>query len=230
MNREVALILEHVPFFKGISPPAAEAVSSRMVPRSAPAGTMLFRQGDAPRGVYVLVDGEVEIYRMTSDGREQIIHTERPVKLVAELPLLDGQPYPASGRSSADSRLYFLSADDFRRLYREHPEITDQIIASLGGRLRKLLGMIEKVSLKEVPSRVAMAVLECAREAGQLRPGGRFAMPRTQAQLASELATSRETVARALGSFREAGWIRQRGREVELLDVPALEGVVRDGL
>lgn len=230
MNPEVALILEKVPFFKGISEAAASAVAGRLVPRRAPAGTLLFRKGEAPRGVYILVDGEVEIYRMTSDGREQILHTERPVKLVAELPLLDGGSYPASGRTPVESRLYFLSLDDFRRLYREHPEITDQIIATLGQRLRKLLGLLEKISLREVPSRVALALLECARDAGQSRNGGAFSMPRTQAQMAAELATSRETVARALASFREAGWIRQRGREVEILDLRALEGVVQDGL
>ena len=89
-------------------------------------------------------------------------------------------------------------------------------------------GVLMGVAVTIAPAR--MALLECAREAGQLRTGGRFSMPRTQAQMASELATSRETVARALGRFREAGWIRQRGREVELLDVGALEVVVRDGL
>jgi len=229
MTDEVLLALERVPFFQGISPRAADAVASRMVPRSITAGTQLFRAGEDARGVYILLSGEVEIYRMTSDGREQIIHTEYPVKPVAELPLLDGQPYPASGRASVDSRVLFLSDDDFRRLYREHPEIADRIIRTLGTRLRTLIHLVEKVSLKDVSSRVAMAILDCAKDAGELRPGGEFRMVRTQAQLASELATSRETVARALGSFREQRWIDQRGRDVVLIDPAALEAVVKGG-
>ena len=55
MNPEVALILEKVPFFKGISEAAASAVAGRLVPRRAPAGTLLFRKGEAPRGDSVVV-------------------------------------------------------------------------------------------------------------------------------------------------------------------------------
>jgi CRP-like cAMP-binding protein len=229
MTDEVLLALERVPFFQGISPRAANAVAERMVPRSIPSGTQLFRAGEEARGVYILLSGAVDIYRISTDGREQIIHTEYPVKPVAELPMLDGEPYPASGRVSEDARVLFLSADDFRRLYREHPEIADRIIKILGQRLRKLIHLVEKVSLKDVPSRVAMAILDCAKEMDQLRPGGTFRMVRTQSQLAAELATSRETVARALASFRESGWINQRGREVVLVDPAALEQVVKGG-
>jgi CRP/FNR family transcriptional regulator len=226
MTEEVLLALDKIPFFQGISSAAATAVAERMVPRTVSAGTILFRSGDEARGVYILLDGEIDIYRTGVDGRQQIIHTEHPVKPIAELPMLDGQPYPASGRASVNSRLLFLSADDFRRLYREHPEIADRIIRILGKRLRNLIHLVDKVSMRDVPQRVAMAILDCAREAGQLRPGGQFRMVRTQAQLAAELATSRETVARALKRFRSEGWIEQQGRDVVLADPSALEALV----
>jgi len=194
-----------------------------MVRRSIPAGSILFRKGESARGVYILWKGRIEIYRCTADGREQIIHSEIPVQSVAELPVFDGGEYPAAARTAEDSELYFLSLEDFQRLYREHPEIADAVIQNLGLRLRKLVNLLETVSLRSIPSRVAKALLEIAERAGRLRDGGAFRLPRTQTELAHELATSRESVARALGEFRKRGLIDTDGPEVTLLSVRGLE-------
>jgi CRP/FNR family transcriptional regulator len=221
--------LKSISFFRSISDETLEVVARRMVPRSVPAGRILFRKGEPCRGVYLLVEGEVEIYRSSSDGREQVIHTEVPVRSIAELPLFDGGPYPASARATEDSRVHFLSLDDFQRLYHEHPEIADSVIRSLGHRLRTLVKLVEKISLKSIPARVATVLLEVAEEAGALEDGGSFTLNRTQAELARMLATTRESVARALADFRNEEIIEQKGRRVTLLSVTALEDVALEG-
>ena len=215
--------LERVSFFRDLSRPALEAVSARMVFRSLPSGHLLFKAGEPSRGAHILVTGRVEIYRATADGREQILHAETPVESIAELPLFDGGAYPASARTTEPSELYFLSLDDFQRLYREHPEIADAVIRNLGRRLRSLVKLVEKVSLKSVPGRVAATLLEMAERSAVRVDGGSFTLRRTQAELAHELATSRESVARALAEFRRNGWIEQEGPSVTLRSVIALE-------
>lgn len=217
--------LARVSFFKGLSPGAVDLIAQRMIHRSIPQGTILFRKGEAARGVYLLVKGRVEIFRSTADGREQILHTETPVSSIAELPLFDGGSYPASGRTAEDSELFFLSLDDFQRLYREHPEIADAVIRNLGVRLRKLVGVVEKISLRSVPGRVAKALLEAAERTGTRKDGGSFELSRTQSELAQELATSRESVARALGEMRRHGIISTRGRKVTIRSLRALVDV-----
>ena len=219
--------LRKVSFFRDLSEEALELVARRMVYRAAPAGTILFRKGEPARGVYLLVKGRVEIYRSTADGREQVLHSETPVQSVAELPVFDEGEYPASGRTSEDSELYFLSRDDFERLYREHPEIADAVIRNLGRRLRKLVHVVEKVTLRSVPSRVAKTLLEVAERSGALMEGGRFSLPRTQSALAHELATSRESVARALGDLRRCGFIETEGRQVTIRSLRGLEDVAQ---
>ena len=179
MKRTPAEELKGISFFRDLSPKALGLVSERMVHRTVPAGTILFRKGEQARGVYVLVKGRVEIYRSTADGREQVLHSETPVQSVAELPVFDGGSYPASGRAAENSELYFLSVDDFQRLYREHPQIADAIIRDLGRRLRGLVNVLEKVSLRSVPSRVAKTLLEQAERAGAVEDGGSFSLSRT---------------------------------------------------
>jgi len=220
--------LRGVSFFRDLSDEALDLVAQRMVHRSAPAGCILFRKGEAARGVYLLVKGRIEIYRSTPDGREQVLHSETPVQSVAELPIFDGGEYPASGRTAEDSELYFLSLDDFQRLYREHPEISDAVIRNLGLRLRSLVKVVEKVSLRSVPSRVAKSLLELAEGAGVLRDGGKFTLSKTQSDLAHELATSRESVARALGVLRRRGIIATEGRRVTILSLADLEDQARE--
>ena len=179
MIKNPAEQLKGISFFRDLSKETLDLVSDRMVHRHVPAGTILFRKGEQARGVYVLVEGLVEVYRSTADGREQVLHSETPVQSVAELPVFDGGPYPASCRTAEDSELYFLSIDDFQRLYREHPEIADAVIRSLGQRLRALVNVVEKVSLRSVPSRVAKTLLEQAEKKGVTSDGGTFTLSGT---------------------------------------------------
>jgi len=217
--------LRSVSIFRELSPEAMEVVAARMIRRSVAEGSILFRKGETARGVYILVKGRVEIYRSTADGREQVLHSETPIHSVAELPIFDGGEYPASGRTAEDSEVYFLSLDDFQRLYREHPEIADAVIRNLGRRLRKLVRVVEKISLRSVPGRVAKTLLELAEKGGAAKDGGTFRLARTQAELAHELATSRESVARALGAMRTEGIIATEGGEVTILSLRGLEDV-----
>ena len=219
--------LKDISFFRDLTPEALDLVCERMVHRAAPAGSILFRKGELARGVYVLVRGRVEIYRSTADGREQVLHSETPVQSVAELPVFDGGSYPASGRAAEDSELYFLSVDDFQRLYREHPEIADAVIRNLGQRLRALVNVVEKVSLRTVPSRVAKTLLEQAEREGSLEDGSSFRLSKTQSDLAHELATSRESVARALGDLRRKGIISTEGRRITILSLAELADLAR---
>ena len=222
MLRKIVEELKGVSFFQELSPEAFEMVLQRMVRRRIPSGTTLFRKGEQARGVYLLYQGQVEIYRSTADGREQVLHVENPVQSIAELPVFDGGPYPASGRTAEDSEVYFLSIDDFQRLYREHPEISDAVIRNLGQRLRALVGVVEKISLRSVPERVAKSLLEGAEKERAARDGGTFTLQGTQSDLAHLLATSRESVARALGDLRRKGVISTEGRSVTIKSLSKL--------
>ncbi len=229
MSSTIVDQLKKVSFFRDLSPEALELVFQRMVQRRLPSGTILFRKGEQARGVYVLVSGEVEIYRSTADGREQVLHVESPVQSIAELPVFDGGAYPASGRTAEDSVVFFLSIDDFQRLYREHPEISDAVIRSLGQRLRALVGVVERISLRSVPGRVAKILIDNAEREGAAMDGGTFTLPGTQSDLAHLLATSRESVARALGDLRRKGIISTEGRRVTIRSLSRLVDLAEGG-
>lgn len=218
-------ILQNLRLFRGLGEEALRAVGSRSVFRSLPRDAVLFRRGEPCHGLYTVVAGRVRVYRASRDGREQVLHVQGPGQPLAEVPLFDAGPYPASARAEEDSRVLFLPIDDFQYLYQTHPEISDSIIRELGRRLRRMVGLVEKISLKDVPARVALTLLEHGERAGRLRDGVEFDLPRTQEAMAAELATTRESVARALARFRRDGIIAQQRARVRILSLERLEEV-----
>lgn len=222
---DVIPILRRLPMFRDLSDEALAEVAGRMLLRELPENTQLFREGEPSRGLFVILDGSVMVYRSTPDGREQVLHVEGPKHTLAELPLLDGAPYPASARAAEDSVILFLPRDSFQLLYRTNPEIADAVIRDLGTRLRRLVRLVDRVTLKDVPARVAAALLDEASAAGAARDGAEFEIPVTQEAMANALATTRESVGRALARFRDRGFIEQVGARVRLLDLAGLQEV-----
>lgn len=218
-------LLQSLPLFSGLSDASLAAVVDRTFERTYPRGAMVFRKDENCHGLYVVLEGQVKIYRSSPDGREQVLHIEGPGQPLAELPLFDGGPYPASARTLTASRLLFLPLDAFQSLYRQNPEIADVVIHDLGRRLRRLVALVHRVSLKDVGARVATALVDYAEAASAFRDGAVFLLPRTQEELAAELATTRESVARGLARLRRAGIIEQDGPHIRILAADRLAAV-----
>jgi CRP/FNR family transcriptional regulator, cyclic AMP receptor protein len=219
---EAERALAKLPLFAGLPPAVLQAVAARTVTREVPRDTQLWRRGDPCPGLHLVLSGRVRVYRASLDGREQVLHTQGPGQALAEVPLFDGGPYPASARATEDTRLLFLARADFQAVYRSHPELMDAVVGELGRRLRRMVTLLENVSLKDVYARVAATVLEHAEATGALADGGALTLPRTQEELAAELGTTRESVARALARLRREGAIRQSGRRVQIESVALL--------
>jgi CRP-like cAMP-binding protein len=218
-----AELLSGLRLFSELEPAVLARVAERCVVRSVPNRKLLFRMGEPCEGLWVVIRGRVRVYRANRDGREQVLHDQGPGQPLAEVPLFDGGPYPASARAEEASELVFLARGDFEALYRSEPAIADAVIRELGRRLRGAVRLIEKISLRDVPSRVGLTLLEYAEGSGagdRTRP---FTLPRTQTELAESLAATRESVARALRTLREEGLIEQEGARVRIPDPEALE-------
>ncbi len=215
-------MLAGLSLFRGVPADSLEALAGEVQIRRTPRLKPLFRKGEPCDGMWVVARGQVRIFRANREGREQVIHMRAPGDSLAEVPLLDGGPYPAHARAEEDSVLLFLPRYAFERLYRSHPDIAEAVIRELGRRLRRMVGLLERISLRDVPSRVGLTLIELSQRGGG-DSGTGFTLPHTQMELAEQLATTRESVARALRTLREEGWIEQEGAHVRILDAEGLE-------
>jgi CRP-like cAMP-binding protein len=226
---DVRALLSGIPLFAEVDPGAIERMAERCVTRTVGAGHLLFRAGDPCRGLYVLASGRVRIFRVNSDGREQVLHIEAPGRPVAELPLLDGGAYPASAMTLEPATLVFLPREVFQALYRTNPDAADAIIHALAKRLRHLVQLTETLAFRDVAARLALLLAGYAERQGEEGPDGvRLALDRTQEELALEIGTARESVSRAFRQLERRGLVVREGPERLLIpDVRALREISR---
>ncbi len=187
-------------------------------------GEVLFLRGEPCHGLYIVLEGAVRVYNSSSNGREQVIGVERSGSVIGELPLFDGGNQPYSAEAMSPSRLLFIPRDHFLSVMHAHPEMMQAALRALAIRVRRLLHLVEELSLHEVPERVARYLLSQAKERGAC-----FTLDYTHAELAAQLGTVREVVTRTLNRFRKAGWIAVQNGQITVIDPEALQALASSG-
>lgn len=216
-------VLRRVQIFSGLSETELEFLSQRAVPRTYTKGEIVFTEGDPCAGLFVIESGEVRIFKSSPGGREQILAVEGPGSSVAELPLFDGGNYPASTAAVKDARIYFISKQDFHSLCLVHPQVPLKVLKVVGGRLRRLVGIIEELSFTTVRSRLISVLVRRAKAGKKTREGIEIELPASNQELASEIGTVRELVSRNLSRLQAEELIRMEGKTVTIPDLKRLQ-------
>ncbi|HEY0971900.1 MAG TPA: Crp/Fnr family transcriptional regulator [Gemmatimonadales bacterium] len=229
---DVVALLRGLPIFAELEDDVLRRLAERCVARSVGEGHVLFTTGEPCRGLYVVETGRVRIYRTSPEGREQVLHVEGAGRPVAELPLFDGGPYPASAVTLEPTRLVFLPRPDFERLYRDNPDVAHAVIRGLGRRLRHLVQVTQTLAFRDVAARLAMLLADYADRIGTpSRDGGvELVLERTQEELSLEIGTARESVSRAFRQLRKKGLVETPGgQRLRIPDVERLRAMARGG-
>lgn len=207
-------LLKSVTLFADLEEEELERFSHVAVPRSFPAGTRVFHEGDDSDACYIVKDGSFRVTREHSDGRAITLATLGPGEIFGELAMLDGDQRSASAEALTDGDLLALPANDVRALLARHPEISLKLVAGLVRRLRAANVRLSRQSFQTVPSRVAGILAQLSREAqadGDAEEEVTIEM--NQTDLAQLAGTSRESVSRFLAELERAGVVRSgRGR------------------
>lgn len=220
---DLVAILGEIPFFRDLDRRSLQELALATRVLSFEKGTDLFTEGEPCRGMFLVLSGQVKIFRSALSGREQILAIETPGAVVAELPLIDGEPYPASCSALADSKLLLVPRDAFEELLSRKPQLALGVMRLLGGRLRQLVRLVEDLSLLEVPQRLARYLLELSE-----RRGTTFRLDLSNQEIAARLGTVREIVSRNLHRLRNEGAIAIEGREITILDEEALRELAEE--
>lgn len=224
MSDAIEKVLRKTPLFAALSDDEMTALRRRVSGKTYDRGELLFNEGDPCRGLYIVGRGKVRIFKLSASGREQILSVEGPGNSFAELPVFDGGNYPASAAVSEESELLFISRKDFQEFCREHPEVGLKVIAVVGSRLRRLVGIIEDLSFTTVRQRLIALIVRLAQASStRTSDGVHVELNKTQQDLAAELGTVRELVSRNLGRLQAEGYLDVNGRNIIVKDLPGLQ-------
>jgi CRP/FNR family transcriptional regulator, dissimilatory nitrate respiration regulator len=215
--------LRGIPLFSALSDTDLNALRVCSMAAHYPRDTVLFRDGDAYHGFYVVLSGGVKIYKLTRGGRETVLHIMRPFNALAEIPMFVGGGYPAYAVTLEDSELLCVYRDGFLNLLRAEPELSFRMLAGLSRRLKTLGEQVEKLTAYDVKTRLARYLVDEYDRQREGRLADVVVLPTSKSLLAAHLGTIVETLSRALKRLETEGLIRVSGKKVFLLDVARLK-------
>ena len=216
MSPELVDLLSRSSLFRGL--PSADLAALGDIGRLRPMakGEVLFLAGDPADAFFLVVTGRVKLAQTSPAGREQILHVHGPAETFAEGTLPEGSRYPATAIATEEGAVLRFPVEAFRGLLGRRPGIAANLVARLSQRLREMAALVEDLSLREVPARLARHLLELA--GGAPADGTVVRLPGTKGDLASRLGTRPETLSRALRRLSDAGLIDVDGGQLRLLD------------
>jgi len=216
MNVQAAL--RNCPLFAGLDDAQIEQIAAIGRTRRAERGELLFADGDPADGFYVVLSGRVKVYKLSADGKERILHIVPPGQNFADAAIFGSGEFPACAEPTESSLLLFLPKAEFLDLLRSQPQMAINMIAGLSRFLRQFATQIEELTFKDVPARLARALLELCP-----RGSDRVTLAISKGQLASNLGTVSETLSRTFRKLSEEGVIAVQGKTITLLDPARLE-------
>jgi len=206
--------------FSGLSDAELDKVNNIAILKSFARSESIFFEGDEGDGFYMVAEGRVKIFKMSLDGKEQILHIFGPGEPFGEVPIFHGQPFPANAMALVKSKLLFFPRTEFIELVTANPSLALNMLAMLSLRLRRFATQIENLSLKEVPGRLAAYLIYLGEEQGS---PDQVTLDIPKGQLASLLGTIPETLSRIFAKMSEEGLIRVEGRTIYIDDFEGLQ-------
>jgi len=227
---EILSAVHRTPLFSALSDAAVQSLLSEGLRVKVPAGKLLFMQGGEADRFYTVLTGRVKIFQLSPRGDEQILHLYGPGDTFGEAAMLMGGSFPASAEATVDSTVLDIRRQALRQAIKSSPELAMGMLAGLSSKLREFTRLIEQLSLKEVPARLAAALLA---EVMQTKPppqGRRtFTLKQTKRHLAGQIGTAPETLSRAFAKLKADGVIKVSGPEITILDMDALRDAAENG-
>ena len=222
-------LIEHIAsisLFNGLPADQIEALATITIENTCSKGESIFYEDEPATGFYGIISGRVKVFKLSSEGREQILHIFGPGEVFGEVPVFAGKKYPASADAMEASRVLFFPRDSLIRLIEKSPTIALDMLAVLSRRLRSFTSMIDDLSLREVPGRLARHLLYLSE---QRQHSQDLELNITKGQLASLLGTIPETLSRILTKMTEQGIIESDGRKIRILERDVVEELA-DGI
>ena len=186
--------------------------------RHLPGGSQVFAPSQRAQAFYVILAGKVKVYKLSARGDEQILHLYGPGDTFGEAAMWAGIRYPAHAEALVDSTLLVVTRSLLKDLIAGNADLAMDMLAGMSAKLWEFNQLIEQLSLKEVPARLASMLLEMPAKAGT----NTIVLKQTKRELAAQIGTIAETLSRALKKLKAAGLIEVNGPEITIVDPDGL--------
>ncbi len=222
---EILEYLDRLPLFSKIEEAAAQALANASYLRPLDKGQVLFCQSDAAEAAYVVESGEISIVLDSPDGRELVIDEMRTGEIFGEIGLLTKKAHSAGAIARQNSRLLVIPRDAFLAAIDRDPRLARRLLDITAHRLHRSAAREMALAFMDAQARLARHLLFL-----EQREQEKGYVTASQEELARGTGLIRQTVAKALGSWRRRGWLLTGRGRILILDRKALEQLERSPL
>lgn len=208
-----------VPIFNHLQTEELAFIANKAIMRKYERGELIYRSGDLSDQLFIVQKGKAKVYRLSKEGREQLVRILLPGDFAGELALFSAVENDSYAEALDTTHICTIKRHDVQELLEKYPAISLHILSELARRLDTSEKQTAIISSEPVNARIGKYLLALANQTGK----NSFNLPMSRKNMASFLGTSPETVSRKLRDFEEAGWILQNGpRKITILDADAL--------
>jgi len=224
---DVTEVLQKTALFSSLSQSEVQSLAAKTVRKILGAGEFLFHEGDACKGFHIVARGQVRLFKTSASGREQVLAVNVAGESVAEIPVFDDGPYPASAVAIEETEIAFISRKDFREYCVAHPEVGLKVLAFVGARLRRLVAISEELSFTTTRQRLVSVLVRVAQSNGRKTERGiEVLLPGSNQELANQLGTVREVISRNLMRLQAEGLLEVDARQIVIKDAKGLAALL----
>ena len=219
--------LRHSGFFCDLPKHSLEDLDRVKYASAYPQGAVLFVEGQPPRGVYIVCSGRVKLSTTSRDGKTLILRIAQPGEILGLHATVAGKPYELTAETLQSSQLDFVRRDDFLKFLQNHADACLHAAQHLSQNCQSAYEMIRSLGLSHsVSEKLARLLLEWAADGEATEDGVRIKVSLTHEEIAQLIGTSRETVTRVLGEFRDKQLAQLRGSTLWIQNKAGLERLI----
>ena len=227
MTFPIAETLRKSPLFANLPPDDLRRVEGIASVRRHAKKESVFREGDRADGFFVVASGRVKVFKLSEEGKEQVLHLLGPGQSFAEATIFEGGTYPAHAEALDETELVYLPKRLFIDMLEKNPRIALRMMASLSRWLKRMTDLVDSIALRDVETRLVKFLSDEMKGRGvPVKDGAVYVLDVTKNVLASRLGTVPETFSRTLKKLQEEEKIRVKGKQIRILDADALFSVL----
>ena len=225
-SSKLAVLRKH-PIFSDLEPEALDQLCRYAKYTTLKRGATIVSKGDPGNSLIAIISGTVKISVSSADGRSAILNLIGPGEIFGEVAILDGLARTADATANTNCEIYVIDRRDFIPFVRSQPALAMKFIELLCTRLRWTSDQVEEVILRDLPGRLASALLRLT-EKHKLAPAGRT-IAITQQEISEMVGMTRESINKQLRVWAARKWVRLEHGAIVVLDAQSLQEIVDAG-
>lgn len=196
--------LKQISIFTQLAEEFLQKIDSISIIRTYTKGRIIFMEGEPGEAFFYIKSGLVKIYKVSSEGKEHILHILNEGHVFAEVTLFTSTAYPATAEVLEDAQIGIIKNSDLEKLIAENPMLSLELIKYLNNRLVEAQNKVRNLALYDTFGRTAQALVKLAEEHGKkTNEGIELDLGISRQELADIVGTTRETVIRVLAVFKK---------------------------